>query len=123
MQAILQNDPNTINFMNVYANSAINQWVNISYECNTCNKSILSNNRFFNLSDFFAETKNNNLNFDKFIMNCKAISYKSCLNISKKLSDVEDLSIKYNIDKFIIKHTPKKVQVELQTLSSLVHIN
>lgn len=62
-----------------------------------------------NASDFFIEAENNDFNFDEFIMNCKVIGHESCQDTSKKLSDVKDLSIKYNIDEFIFEHIPEEI--------------
>lgn len=108
--------------MSVYANFVMNPWANMSYKPNTCNKSIQSNNISFNISDFFAKVEDNNLNFNEFIINCKAISHESFLDISKKLSDIKDLSIEYDIDKFVIERISQKVQVKLKTSSSLAYI-
>lgn len=84
---------------------------------------MLSNNISFNISDFFTGVENNNLNFNKFVINYKAISHKSYLNISKKLSDIKDLFIKYEVNEFVDKQTSKKGYIKLQTLYSLIHMH
>ena len=49
----------------------------MSYESNTYNESMLSHDMLFNLSDFFVEAKDDDLNLDESIINCEAISHES----------------------------------------------
>lgn len=81
----------------------------MSQKSNTCDESMLSYEMFSYLSDFFVETENNDLNFDKFIRDCKMISPKSCQNTYKDFSDIGDSPISYDVDKYVIEHTPVKI--------------
>lgn len=61
----------------------------------------------FNL--FFILIKNNNLNFNKFIINCKTISYISNFDKQKKKKNIKD-NFYNNINKFVIKCIFKQFQ-------------
>lgn len=41
---------------------------NVNYKLKNCNKAIISQKMFFNLSNSFVKIKNNNLHFNKFII-------------------------------------------------------
>lgn len=88
--------------MNVYANSVINLWANMSHKSNICDESMLSHKMSSYISNSFIEIKNNNLNFDKFIKNYEVISHESSQNIYKEFSDVGDFSCLYDANKYII---------------------
>lgn len=75
ISAITQNDPNSINFMSVYANSIINPYVNICSKSNTCDEFMLSHKIFFYQSNSFVEIKKDDFNFNKFIKDCEAINH------------------------------------------------
>lgn len=77
ISATTQNDLNSINFIDVYANSTMNQWVNMSHKSNTCDKFMLSYEMSSYLSNSFVEIKNDDFNFDKFIKHCKMIGHES----------------------------------------------
>lgn len=95
--------------MSVYANSAMNPWANMSYKSNTCDESILSHKMFLYLSNSFIEIENNNLDFDKFIMDFQVISHESGQNVDKKFSDIRDFLCPYDADEYVIERTPEKI--------------
>lgn len=101
--AITQNDQNSINFISVYTNFAMNLWVNISHKLNNYDESMLSHKMTFYLFNFFAETENDNLNLDKFIKDCEVISHESIHDVYKEFSNVGDSLCLYDTNKYIIK--------------------
>lgn len=123
VSATTQNDPNSINFMSVYANSAVNPWANMSHESNTCDESMLCHEMSSYLSNSLVETENNDFNFDKFIKDCEAISHKSSQDVYKEFSDVGDFPCPYDADEYVIEQTPEKIQEKLQTSSPHAYIS
>lgn len=63
---------------------------------------------FFYLSISFTKIKNNNLNFDKFIKNYKAISHKSSQDVYKEFNNIRDSPYPYIANEYIIEQTFKK---------------
>lgn len=80
----------------------------MNHKLNICKKFILFNDIFIFLPNFLIEAKNNNLNFNKFIINYKAINLEFSQNKYKELSDIKSFRITYNANEYIIKHIFKK---------------
>ena len=78
---------------------------------------------FSYLSNFFIKTKNNDLNFDKFIKNYERIDNKSNHNIYKKFNDIRNFLYFYNTNEYIIKQILEKIQKKLYTLSFNTYIS
>lgn len=95
--------------MSIYANSAINPWANMSHKSNICDESMFSHKIFLYLSNFFVKTENNNLDFNKFIIDYEVISHESSQDVYKKFSSVGDFLCFYDADKYIIKRTLEKI--------------
>lgn len=78
--------------------------INKNYRYYTKNESMLANDYdFFSIFNLFSIlVKNNNLNFDEFITNCKAISFIFTLNKYKKKRNVRNNSYN-NVKKFVVK--------------------
>lgn len=55
-------------------------------------------------------TKNDDLDFDKFIMDCEAISHETSQDVYKEFSDIGDFPCPYNADEYVIERTPQKTQ-------------
>lgn len=108
--------------MSIYANFMINSWPNISHKSNIDDESILSYKMFSYWSNFFIKTKNDDLNFDKFIKDYEAINNKSSHNIYKKFNDVRDFLYSYDANEYIIKQILEKIQEKLQILSFHIYI-
>lgn len=90
----------------------------MSYKLNACNKSMLADESSFKVFDSVAEDVNDDLNFDEFITNCKAIVYEYSSYKSKDQSDAEDSAMNYDADEYVIMRIPEESQVELRTSSS-----
>lgn len=75
----------------------------MSRKSNTFNEFILSYEISLYLSNFFVGIENNDLNFDKFIKNCKTNSYKFNENVYKKFSNIRNFQYFYDADEYIIK--------------------
>lgn len=69
---------------------------------NSCNKSMLADKSSFKAFDSFAENVSTDLNFDMFIMNCKAVTHESSSNKSKDQSDAEESAMNYDADEYVI---------------------
>lgn len=109
-----QADQNVINFMIAHSNLSLFPMIkNMSYEPYICNQSILPNDFCFNISDSIIGVTNNNLNFDEFIINWKAISYEFSLDANRNTSDIEDLFMNNDADEFILECIPEKNQEKI----------
>ena len=75
------------------------------------NESMLADNcNFFNTFNLFSiSVENNDLNFDEFFTNCKAISHASNSDKSKKKRNVEDDSYD-NVNEFVMDCIPEQPQ-------------
>lgn len=80
----------------------------MNYKPYTHNQSMLSMNICFNTSNSFLEDINNDLHFDEFIFNNLIISHKFFFNKFRNMSEIRNLYINNNSDKFFIKHIPEK---------------
>lgn len=80
----------------------------MNYKPYTHNQSMLSINICFNTSNSFLEDINNDLHFDEFIFNNLIISHKFFFNKIRNMSEIRNLYINNNSDKFFIKHIPEK---------------
>lgn len=79
----------------------------MSYKLYTYNQSILLNNICFNISDSLLGDSNNDLHFDKFILNYQVINYKSFLDETRDMNDIKNLYIDNNFDEFLIEQIPE----------------
>lgn len=80
----------------------------MSYELNACNRSMLADESSFKAFDSVAEDVNDDLNFDEFIINCKAVAHESSSYKSKDQSDAEESAMNYDADEYIIMRIPEK---------------
>lgn len=102
-QANTSNNLNAINFMIVLAFPPKYSSADKNYRHYAYNKSILANDydffNTFNLSSILV--KNDDLKFDEFITNCKAISHASNSDNWKEKKNVKDDSYN-NVNKFVV---------------------
>lgn len=94
----------------------------MSHNSNTCDESMLSYEMSLYSSNSFVETENDDLDFDRFIMDCKAISHESSQKVYKEFSDFGDSPSSYDADEYVIEQTPEKFQEKLQTSSPHAYI-
>lgn len=89
----------------------------MSYKSNICNEFMF----FYEISlysfNYFIKTKNNNLDFDKFIMDYEVINHISSQDVYKKFSDIRDFLCLYDADEYIIKQIAEKSHEKFQTSS------
>lgn len=85
----------------------------MSYKQNAWNESILVNKSSFKAFDSFAENVNNNLSFDKFMMNCKIVTQEFSSNKSKDQNNAKESAMNHDADEYIIMHISEEVQLEL----------
>lgn len=112
--ASVLNNQNVINFIGILSHFLLNPSATMSYKQNACNGSMLANASSFEAFDFIAEDVNNDLNFNKFMTNGKAVAHESSSYKSKDQSDAKKSAINYNANKYVIMRIPEKSQVELQ---------
>ncbi len=100
----------------------MNTWAKISHKSNTCDEFMLFHEIFLYSFNCFIETKNNDLDFDKFIMDYEAISHISRQDVYKEFGDMRDFLCPYNTDEYVIKQTSEKSHEKLQTSSPHLYI-
>lgn len=113
------NNPNILNFISVFAFLFYYSSIDENDEHHTHNKSsILNKHHFFHESDFlFTLIRNDDLNFNEFIINCKAIHYASTFDGLEKKGNVEGSSYN-NVDEFDAKCNSEKFQKSELPLST-----
>lgn len=94
----------------------------MSHQSDTCDKSILSHEITFYLSNSFVKTKNEDLNFYKCIKDYNLISHEFSQDVYKEFNNVRDFLFLYNVNKYVIKQTSLKIQEKSQISSLYVYI-
>lgn len=116
------NNPNILNFISILTLLSLYLLVDESNRYYTYNISLLANDYYsFYVFDYFSiSIKKNDLNFDEYIRNYKAISHASTSDRLKEKSNVEN-DFNDNIDEFVVEHISKKFQ-KIELLLSIFTI-